>query len=248
LKWKRRLICTKARRRFAPIINEGWEASVMGDIVKEKRERVLDPVDRVSEVIFGLLMAMTFIGSLSVASAGEEEVRTMLITALGCNLAWGLADAVMYLVQTATARTRTRTMGTRLRNAQTAVEGQSIVAELLPSPVAATLGSEGLEVLRQRLATLPPSQKRVALHGEDFAGAVGIFCLVVLATFPVVIPFMFIDQAALAVRVSNGVALAMLFIAGCVLARYSGGRPWYSGFALAITGALLIAAIMALGG
>jgi hypothetical protein len=51
----------------------------------EKRSRVLDPIERVSEVIFGLLMAMTFIGSLSVATAGREEVRTMMITALGCN-------------------------------------------------------------------------------------------------------------------------------------------------------------------
>jgi VIT1/CCC1 family predicted Fe2+/Mn2+ transporter len=224
------------------------ETGVMSDGEGEKRARVLDPVDRVSEVIFGLLMAMTFIGSLSVATAGREEVRTMMITAFGCNLAWGLADAVMYLVRTATARTRSRTMAARLRSAKDAVEGQSIVSELLPPSIAATLGSDGLEVLRQRLAVLPTSQRRAPLRGEDFVGAVGIFALVVFATFPVVVPFMIFDQAALAVRVSNGVALAMLFISGCVLARYSGGRPWHSGFALALTGAALMAAIMALGG
>jgi len=220
----------------------------MSETGAEERTRVLDPVDRVSEVIFGLLMAMTFVGSLSVASAGREEVRTMMITALGCNLAWGLADAVMYLVRTATGRTRSRTMAARLRDAKDATGGQSIVAEVLPPSIAAALGADGLEVLRQRLAELPPSQRRVTLHGEDFVGALGIFALVVLATFPVVVPFIFLDQAALAVRVSNGIALAMLFIAGCVLAKYSGGRPWYSGFALAATGAALMAAIMALGG
>ena len=59
---------------------------------------VLDPVDRASEVIFGLLMAMTFVGSLSVASDGREEVRTMMIAALGCNLAWGLVDAIMFIM------------------------------------------------------------------------------------------------------------------------------------------------------
>ena len=220
----------------------------MSDGENEKRARVLDPVERVSEVIFGLLMAMTFVGSLSVASAGEEDVRTMMITALGCNLAWGLADAVMYLVRTATGRTRTRTMAARLRAATDASDGQSIVAEVLPPSIANSLGSDGLEVLRQRLAALPPSPGRLPLHGQDFAGALGIFSLVVFATFPVVVPFIFLDQAELAVRVSNGIALAMLFIAGCVLARYAGGRPWYSGFALAITGAVLMAAIMALGG
>ena len=72
--------------------------------------------------------------------------------------------------------------------------------------------------------------------------------LVVLATFPVVLPFMLIDQTALAVRVSNGVALGMLFLAGAMLARYAGGSIWRGGAAMAITGALLIVAIMALGG
>ena len=60
--------------------------------------RVLDPVDRVSEVLFGLIMVLTFTGSLSVAEAGRDDVRTMLIGALGCNLAWGIIDAVLYLM------------------------------------------------------------------------------------------------------------------------------------------------------
>jgi hypothetical protein len=46
-------------------------------------KRVLDPIDRVSEVLFGLIMVLTFTGSLSVAEAGRESIRTMLIGALG---------------------------------------------------------------------------------------------------------------------------------------------------------------------
>ena len=55
----------------------------------ESSKRVLDPIDRVSEVLFGLIMVLTFTGSLSVAEAGRDDVRAMLIGALGCNLAWG---------------------------------------------------------------------------------------------------------------------------------------------------------------
>lgn len=72
------------------------------------RQRILEPIDRITEVIFGLLMAMTFIGSLSVATAGREEARTMLIAAFGCNLAWGLADAVIYLLRTWTTHNTPR--------------------------------------------------------------------------------------------------------------------------------------------
>ena len=61
-------------------------------------KRALDPIDRLSEVLFGLIMVLTFTGSLSVVGAGREDVRTMLVGALGCNLAWGLIDAVFYLM------------------------------------------------------------------------------------------------------------------------------------------------------
>jgi hypothetical protein len=61
-------------------------------------KRVLDPIDRVSEVLFGLIMVLTFTGSLSVAEVGRESIRTMLIGALGCNLAWGIIDGVFYLM------------------------------------------------------------------------------------------------------------------------------------------------------
>jgi hypothetical protein len=73
---------------------------------EQKRARILDPVDRVTEVIFGLLMAMTFTGTISVATSGQEAERTMMFAALGCNLAWGLADAVMYLLRALIDRTQ----------------------------------------------------------------------------------------------------------------------------------------------
>ena len=57
------------------------------------RGGVLDQIERVSEVIFGVLMAMTFIGALNVAEAGRNEVRTAMVAALGCNIAWGLVAA-----------------------------------------------------------------------------------------------------------------------------------------------------------
>jgi hypothetical protein len=76
---------------------------------------VLDPVDRASETIFGLLIALTFTGALSIATAGLREVREMLLAALGGNLAWGLADAVTVLVRNATERVRGRQLLARTR-------------------------------------------------------------------------------------------------------------------------------------
>src|SRR6187401_140899 len=64
----------------------------------QSSKRILEPNERISEVLFGLIMVLTFTGSLSVAEAGRDDVRAMLIGALGCNLAWGIIDAVLYLM------------------------------------------------------------------------------------------------------------------------------------------------------
>jgi hypothetical protein len=51
------------------------------------RKRLLDPSERLSEILFGLIMVITFTCSFNVAQAGHGGVRKMLAAALGCNLA-----------------------------------------------------------------------------------------------------------------------------------------------------------------
>jgi hypothetical protein len=216
---------------------------------RENPPRVLDPVERTTEVMFGLLMALTFTGTLSVTTAGREEVRTMMLTALGCNVAWGLADAVMYLVRIVTARTRNRTVLERLHAAAAdAAAGRRILAEALPERLVDAVGPEVLDGMCRRLIAAPPHPRGGRLGARDFKGAFGVFLMVVLATFPVVIPFMLFEQTAVAMRVSNAVSVAMLFAAGWVLARYAGGSRWRGGAAMALVGTLLVLAIIALGG
>ncbi|MBV4491727.1 hypothetical protein [Pseudomonas oryzicola] len=219
----------------------------MGQDEQPRKWGVLEPIDRITEVIFGLLMAMTFIGSLSVATAGREDARLMLIAAFGCNLAWGLADAVIYLLRTWTERTRSRTLLARMQ-ASEGSQGRSLIAAALPARISLALDEDGLEVLRQRMLrdAARPIPARLGL--DDFKAALATFLLVVLATFPVVIPFLLIDTTATAIRVSHLVALAMLYLAGWLLARYSGGRTQLTGVVLAAVGAALILAIIALGG
>ena len=53
----------------------------------QSSKRILDPHDRISEVLFDLIMVLTFTSSLNVAEAGREQVRVILLGALGCNMA-----------------------------------------------------------------------------------------------------------------------------------------------------------------
>jgi VIT1/CCC1 family predicted Fe2+/Mn2+ transporter len=219
----------------------------MKHVPGEEREGLLDPVDRISEILFGLIMAVTIVGSLSIATAGQNEVRTVMTAALGCNIAWGLVDAVMYLVRTATGRTRHRALAARIvaTDRETA---RRLITRALPEPIAGLMGPDEIDSMHRRLLASPLEQHRT-LRPRHFLEAFGIFLMVVIATFPVVLPFMLTHDAALAMRISQGVTLAMLFLAGFALGRYAGhARPVVTGSLMAAFGAVLIAAVMALGG
>lgn len=219
----------------------------MSEIKKERREPILNPVSRISEIIFGLLMALSFTCTLSAATAGREEVRTMMFAALGCNLAWGLVDAVMYIIVTLTDRARTLTLLHRVRTAADANSACDVLTDALPEHLGAMIGADGLESIRRRLVA-QAGPARGHLSWDDFKGAFGVFLLVVLVTFPVVIPFMLVADTPLALRVSNAVAVILLFTAGFRLGSYAGLTPWRCGCAMAAIGVCLVATTIALGG
>ena len=76
------------------------------DTAPSSKKRLLDPIDRTTEVLFGLIMALSFTCSIGVTDAGRDDIRSMLIGAIGCNIAWGLIDAVIYLMTSLTERAR----------------------------------------------------------------------------------------------------------------------------------------------
>lgn len=214
----------------------------------QTRKQLLSPVDRVSEMLFGLFMALTFVGAVSAATAGKEEIRTLFIAAFGCNLAWGLVDAVMYLVRTIAERGRKLTLAQAVRGAPDAAAGRRIVADSLPEPAASLVSETEIEAIRARIAALPSLPDRPALGRDDALAAVGIFLIVVLATFPVVIPFIVFPDVDTAKLASRALALAMLFLGGLALGRYAGYGSWRTGLVMAGLGAALVVAINALGG
>ena len=101
--------------------------------------------------------------------------------------------------------------------------------------------------MRSRLVQLP-EPPRLALTVADFRAALGVFLLVFLATLPVALPFAFIAEAHRALRLSNAVALLMLFLGGFYLGRHGGTHPLRAGLGTMAIGVLLVWATIALGG
>jgi hypothetical protein len=209
--------------------------------------RVLDPLERSSEIMFGLIMALSFTCSVSVA-ASTIDVRTMLISALGCNVAWGLVDAAMYVLAQMVTRQRQRIFAVAIADASP-IEARRMILERMPDGLDRHLSVDELDHLVRRVRSLPPPSQSLLPHRSDLRGATGIFLLVFLATFPVALPFLLIGNVSTALRTSNAIAVASLFLVGTGLGRYMGWRsPWAVGLGVALFGAILVAITIALGG
>ena len=211
-------------------------------------DHVLDPMERISETLFGLIMALTFICSLGVATGANINIQTMLIGALGCNLAWGIVDGGLYLLGRINHRGDKLLTLRAVRQAPDAEAARRVIADALPPELAAFLPAEQLEAMRQRLQQLPEPSHGPRLTKRDWTGALGLCLLSFLSTFPVVIPFLLLSDARLALRVSYAVAIVMLFCCGYVFGIHSGLRPWAAGLAMVAVGGALVGIAVALGG
>jgi VIT1/CCC1 family predicted Fe2+/Mn2+ transporter len=202
----------------------------------------------VQEVLFGLIMVLTFTGSLSVAEAGREDIRTMLVGALGCNLAWGLIDAIFFLMGGLAEKSNGLVMLRAVREAADPSTAHRLIGDALPAPVTSVLEPAELEAVRVRLKQLPEPPRRAPLGADDLRGALQVFLIVFLSTFPMAIPFIVMRDPVPALRVSNAVAVALLFGAGYAFGRITGRRPVWVGIAMVALGSALVSITIALGG
>ena len=219
-----------------------------GEDARPRAGDVLDPTDRFSELVFGVIMALTFTGTVSVASAGGQGIRELLYAAVGCNLAWGIVDAVMYVITSVAGRGWAHRLVRAIGGTKDADAGRRVVAANLPGGLADVLPTSVLEGIRTAIADGARDAPRPRVTRGDLAGAVGVFSLVVLGTLPVTLPFAFLSDVTFALHVSQGIGLTMLFLNGSALGHYAGFGAWRSGFGMLAIGVALVSLVIALGG
>jgi hypothetical protein len=213
-----------------------------------RNKGLLSPVERVSEILFGLIMALTFTCTINIVEANRMEVRDTLIAAIGCNIAWGLVDAVMYVLTMLAERGRNKTILEFVRTTTDHKEARQFIADALPPLIARQMDEDKLENLRKSLLLVPDNLVKVKLTKGDLKTAVGIFILVFISTFPVAIPFLIIKEPHLALRVSNLIAILLMCVCGWLIAQYGGYNRIVTSLALAVIGVGLVGLTIRLGG
>jgi hypothetical protein len=214
-------------------------------------DRYLDPSESLLEILFGLVMALTMTAGARLLSEPATLDRPELVIALaGCNVAWGVIDAVFYLLGSLFNRNR------RVR----------LVRELQ----AATNDNQAIALIRDEfdLKGEPPTcaEDRVAFHRSvlellrhagaeraqftqaELIAAGIILVLVSLAAVPGLIPLLLIAHMDTALRVANALQVVLLFAIGYRWARYSGAPGWRGALIVGVLGVVLVLIAIALGG
>ena len=219
------------------------------NLIKPMKEKgLMNTEDRISEILYGLIMALTFTCTFSITKSVETSVDDMLFGALSCNTAWGLIDAVMFLVMAKTDYERNFTILNFVRRSKNTEESCQFIADALPPDVANVLQPGEVETIRQRILQMPDTGDTGKRKIKDYKAAAEIFLIVSLSTFPVAVPFVFIADLHTALRISNIIAIMMMFFCGCALGKYAGGKRFLTGVIMSLLGIVLVLITIALGG
>jgi hypothetical protein len=211
----------------------------------------LEPSEILGEILFGLIMVLTFtLGAGLVVRESEDAVREMLVAVVSCNLAWGLIDASMYIMTSLFDRSRDLRLWSAVKKTADDEQALSLIGEWLEPQLAGVTSAAARTRLSEdmlaRLRSTEPEAARVTR--ADLLGAAASFWLVFLSVIPAIAPFLILDSRHLALRVSNGLLLALLFLVGYRWAQFTNWRPWITGLAMLAAGGVLVAVAIALGG
>jgi hypothetical protein len=213
-------------------------------------EKYLSPEERLSEILFGQITVLTITSTTKIGlSEVEMGLRTMIFAAVGCNVAWGIVDGVMYVLEDMFTRARYGGLVSNLRSLDENKAFTAVEHELGPTAdlILDEVGKKRVysEVIRSA-SELQPEKVRVSRDGVF--GAFACFLLVFSSTFPVLIPFIFVPNLGLATRMSNLVAIAMLFSVGHEQARYTNQNGLRTGLVMVIIGSAIVGVTILLGG
>lgn len=210
--------------------------------------RLLNPVDRITEILYGLIMALTITCTISVSQARRTEITEMFFETLGTNIAWGLIDAVMYIITILGEKGHKIILLNNVRKSKNDQEAWAIIHDFLPIVPKDSFKEYDLESIRKALLQVPDSALQVRITWKEVKKATGIFFLMILSTFPVALPFVLVSNVREALRISNFLAIILMIICGSLLAKYGGYNKLLMSIAMALLGSVLVAITIILGG
>ncbi len=218
----------------------------------------LYPHERLVEILYGLVIALTITSAVRVITGGGMlDIDLMVTTSLGAGVAWGIIDAILYILVIVFQKHRYTRIASKIRSAKDESEALATIQEDLEDSLVGTLDAEDQKSVyrlvlhaqrRSSDASYTRQPKLIGIAREDIFGAFQVFFAMLLATLVVVVPLWLIEPPHTAVVVSNIVAFIVLFIVGYIWAKHTNIRKTLFGITLVTLGAAIVGISLVLGG
>jgi hypothetical protein len=214
--------------------------------------RYLDPGETLGEVLGGLIMALTFtLGARLLTADGQYEAHGLVLAIVGCNMAWGVIDATLFVLNKLFYRSRHARFFRTVKDMRSEAEALAAVTEefgLEDEPLAVH-PEDRARLYRSLLALSERATPiRKGLRRQDLAAAIIVFALVSAMAVPGVIPLLLLADPNLALYVSNGVLILLLFVVGYWWGGYTDAPSWRVGLTAMLLGVFMVLVAVALGG
>ncbi|MGD0819098.1 MAG: hypothetical protein ABR986_11995 [Methanomassiliicoccales archaeon] len=221
----------------------------------------LYPHERLVEILYGLVIALTITSAIRVITGGGRldslEINLMATTSLGAGIAWGIIDAMLYILVIVFQKHRYTRIAGKINAAKDESEALATIQEDLEDSLVGTLDAEDQKSVyrlvlhaqrRSSAASYTHQPKSINIAKEDIFGATQVFFAMLLATLVVVIPLLLIEPPHVAVLVSNVLAFIVLFAVGYTWAKHTNIRKTLFGIVLVALGAAIVGISLVLGG
>lgn len=209
-------------------------------------QRHLDPSEILGEILFGMIMVLTF--TLGAALAGGYE-RGLILAAIGCNVAWGVIDGVLVMMSSRYTRRRRGHLVRAIQAARDEASALAAIRDEFESVAVETRPEDSEQLYRSIHAFLARAKPiPMSVTRADWMTGLAVFVLVVATALPAALPFFVVADPHLALRLSNALLVALLFVVGWLWGRHIQMRPWLSGLIATTLGVALVAIAIALGG
>jgi VIT1/CCC1 family predicted Fe2+/Mn2+ transporter len=226
-------------------------------IIRRPRD-YLYPQERLVEILYGLVIALTITSAIRVVTGGGTlNINLMAETSLGAGVAWGIIDAMLYILVVIFQKHRYTRIASRISSAKDETEALEAIQDDLEDSLVGTLDAEDQKSVyrlvlhaqrRSSKASFTHQPKLISIAREDIFGAIQVFMAMLMATLVVIVPLWLINPPHVAVLVSNIVAFVALFVVGYTWARHTNIRKTLFGIALVTLGVAIVVISLALGG
>jgi hypothetical protein len=209
------------------------------------RSEHLSEADVQVEMLCGVIMVLVLIGylKLSLAQDDIEFKKLMMLVPLGCNAAWGIIDGIMYVLVNLRERGNKSKLLSLIKSAKNQTDAMALVRKEFGFAFFDLLNQDTQKNIYEEIlkgVTNATIVKPKGISKNDLRLVLKTFLIVLSSGVPIVIPFFFLNDVWLAIRISHIIGLVMLFCIGYWWAKFASRHRIRSAIGLTILGVVIV--------